>query len=97
MCLGVAEERAGKRCKWLIVKPLEPSGNGLKIRVSVVRFRPWPPLTFLFSYDLQSGCAVEIGCLCRICAVTLRADKSCSPRQQSHTKRLNLNQAFLAL
>ena len=38
LCLGVAGERAGKRCKWLIIQPLK-----LKIRVSVVRFCPWPP------------------------------------------------------
>jgi hypothetical protein len=23
LCLGVAGERAGKRCKWLIIKPLK--------------------------------------------------------------------------
>ena len=43
MCLGEAGIGAGKRCKWLIHKPLEPRGLGLKIRASVDRFRPWPP------------------------------------------------------
>src|ERR1700730_12486088 len=43
-CALVAGERAGKRCKWLIIKPPEPADNGLKIRVSAVRFCPWPPL-----------------------------------------------------
>jgi site-specific recombinase XerD len=37
---------------WVVVT------RGLKIRVSVVRFRPWPPSISLFSNDLQSGCAV---------------------------------------
>src|ERR1700686_1415170 len=59
MCLGVAGGRAGKRCKLLIIKSLE-SATTLKIRVSVVRFRPWPPPISLFSNDLQSGCAVEV-------------------------------------
>ena len=46
--------------------------GGLKIRVSVVRFRPWPPSISLTSDDLQSGCAAEIRWLCRICVVTFR-------------------------
>jgi hypothetical protein len=33
------------------------SDNGLKIRVSVVRFRPWPPLISLFSNNSQKRCA----------------------------------------
>src|ERR1700694_4002584 len=41
------------------------SDNGLKIRVSVVRFRPWPPQISLTSHHFQSGCAAEIRCLCR--------------------------------
>jgi len=27
MCLGVREQEAGKRCKWLINKPVEPPLN----------------------------------------------------------------------
>jgi hypothetical protein len=47
------------RCKWLTIKPLERTGdNGLKIRVSAVRFCPWPPQISLTLHYLQSGCAV---------------------------------------
>jgi hypothetical protein len=33
---------------------------GLKIRVSVVQFHPWPPSNFLFSQYLQSGFAAGV-------------------------------------
>src|SRR5215471_9410512 len=42
------------------------------MRVSVVRFRPWPPRISLALHHLQSGCAAEVRWLCRICAVTFR-------------------------
>jgi len=48
LCLGEAGVGAGKRCKCLIIKPLEPATNGLKIRVSVVRFRPWHHESYYF-------------------------------------------------
>jgi hypothetical protein len=51
---------------------LGAESRGLKIRVSVVRFRPWPPRISLALHHLQSGCAAEVRWLCRICAVTFR-------------------------
>ena len=43
----------GKRCKWLIHKP--SAGIRLKIRVSVVRFRPWPPSNKKFGAIIVSA------------------------------------------
>jgi hypothetical protein len=40
MCLGVAGERAGKRCKWLIIKPLERA----TLRKDLVRKVDWRPI-----------------------------------------------------
>jgi hypothetical protein len=44
-------------CSWVM---LDAKCRGLKIRVSVVRFRPWPPQISLTLHNLQSGCAVEV-------------------------------------
>ena len=39
LCLGVPGKGSARRCKWLIIKPLD-TGRALKIRVSGVQFRP---------------------------------------------------------
>src|SRR5882762_9416262 len=39
------------------------SDNGLKIRVSVVRFRPWPPLFNKLEAPRSSPCLIFGGCL----------------------------------
>jgi len=48
LCLGEAGDGAGKRCKWLINKPLESPSPDWKSACRWFGFRPWPPFRSIF-------------------------------------------------